>query len=146
MIVTLTSKWRRRFDTDVWDVWSSQDPEVPKSALLFIGLLDGNGKFQMRSDRNEILEKMPYPNYVEGIAGRDNGVVVDLDPDGMCVFTHDYIDVGEYEVVIPAEDVVKALEWRIAIVESTGFRDPDAQHPTCDVNVEVRPYSRDRGD
>lgn len=148
MIRTLTSLWREFPNEEpYWDAWSEdQGPDKPRGVFMLTDLLRTNSWFALRNDRNEIVEKMPYPNYVEGIAGRDNGVVVDLDPDGTCVFTHHYIDVCEYEVVIPAQDVVKALEWRIAIIESTGFRDPNAKHPTCDVNVEVRPYSRDRGD
>ena len=146
MIVMLSSRWEEEWrDEPYWEVRASKDfDDYPKGTLLFLALVSGTGPDQMHRNRNEIVEKMHYSNFVEGVAGTVDGLGVDLDPDGTCVFTHDYVDVGEYEVVIPAEDVVRALDWRIAIIESDDFHNPDADLPTCEIEVEVRPYSRHR--
>ena len=58
---------------------------------------------------------------------------------GMCVMTHNYNE--DQKAIVHPDELIKLIDWRLAIMESPDFKNPDARFDP--IEIEYQELDRD---
>ena len=110
----------------------------PDPAGFPSNLLNVSTAYDLREYQSRIAETENGAQDIDYVLGL-NGVNVGF-RGGVFVLTHDYYSEGA-ETLISPEDLVRLIDWRIAIIESDDFNNPDADFGSIEVDLEIRDRS-----
>ncbi len=139
MKFVFAAKWFQFEDSGSWTVGvETDDPHPTADASSFPADFVRVSAWALARYREQIaaaVEGRDDDGYVAGADGVNVGF-----RGGVFVLTHDYYSEGA-ETLISSEDLVRLIDWRIAIIESDDFNNPDADFGSIEVDLEIRDRS-----
>ena len=112
--------------------WTHKSGESDPSAIGALNILTFALPHDLRKSREAILDAVDKGEDNEWITGGEGPNVAF--ENGMCVMTHNYFE--DQQAIVHPDELIKLIDWRIAIMESPDFKNPNAQFDPIEIEYQ----------
>lgn len=129
--------WLELNSAAMWgaDLETTEDNPVTGGAFFPVDLVSSHSVAELKSHRQTLTNHSDLDGDSATLIATE-GVHVELRA-GACVLTHNYYE-ETVEVHMSVADLVRLLDWRLAIVDSEDFTNPKAVFESIELDLEVR--------